>query len=95
MKQRRRDKTAKPKGPIGPSVRQDFSVLPLGMADNRHDADRCSMCGKVISLASATLAEVKICETCAESLDSVRKRIKEIEAKALRKLRGTNPFNAA
>ena len=65
------------------------------MADKGHDADRCSMCGKVMSPVSASLAKVQICETCAENFDLVRKRIKEIEAKALRKLRGPNPFNAA
>jgi hypothetical protein len=66
------------------------------VADQQQSAHRSSMCDKVLLVAaSSTLANVKICETYTANLDLTGARIKEIEAKALRKLCGPNPFNAA
>ncbi len=66
------------------------------MPGQHQDPHRCSMCGKVLPHATETLASVQICEECNAGLKSImRARIKEIEEKALRNLRGPNPADAA
>ena len=61
------------------------------------DALRCSKCGELQQgkQVEVKLFEVPVCERCSILLSASRDRIRNIEAKALRRLGRPNPPSAA
>lgn len=67
------------------------------MPTGKRSGPRCPICDarRQVDLPGDELFEVRVCEKCRVQFGATQARIKEIEAKALRRLRRPNPPSAA
>jgi hypothetical protein len=79
------------------NMQPELPLIEADMPTGKRNELRCPICDAVqqTDLTGNQLFEVRACEKCRVQLGATRARIKEIEAKALRRLRRPKPPSAA